>query len=107
MSTKHMDAEREQAIAIKKFTMDWCDKDDRIASVSYFGTFAVYFTTLWLAIEAAFAAAWWAVVPLVVINAFSGVRLYVLQHDCGHHSLFSTKRLKLMPEHRLERLRLI
>lgn len=91
MTSMHMDAERQQAIEIKTFTQDWCDKDDRIASLSYFGTFAVYFLTLWLAIEAAFAAAWWAVVPLVVINAFAGVRLYVLQHDCGHHSLFSTK----------------
>jgi omega-6 fatty acid desaturase (delta-12 desaturase) len=34
---------------------------------------------------------WWLVVPLIVINAFAGVRLYVLQHDCGHGSLFTTK----------------
>ena len=57
--------------------------------VSYFGTFLVYFLTLYLAVLA------WPnpllVVPLVVINAFSGVRLYVLQHDCGHASLFAKK----------------
>jgi omega-6 fatty acid desaturase (delta-12 desaturase) len=34
------------------------------------------------------------VLPLIVVNAFAGVRLYVLQHDCGHASLYSsTKRL--------------
>lgn len=93
MSTKHMDVERQQAIEIKQFTMEWCRKDDRVAALSYFGTFAVYFLTLWLAIVAAFSGLWWVAAPLVVLNAFSGVRLYVLQHDCGHHSLFSTKRL--------------
>mgnify|MGYP001052652070 FL=1 len=74
---------------IRAFTRDWTDRDDRIAAISYFGTFAVYFLTLWLAVQA--WPVWWIVGPLVVINAFAGVRLYVLQHDCGHTSLFTTK----------------
>lgn len=70
-------------------TQPWCDRDDRIAAASYFGTFVFYFTTLALAL---FAAPHWAVTAaLVVLNGLSGVRLYVLQHDCGHHSLFSTR----------------
>lgn len=79
------EAERE----IRRFTRDWCKRDDRIASLSYFGTFAVYFFTFWLAVQA-----WgtlWLLLPLIVINAFAGVRLYVLQHDTGHNSLFSTR----------------
>ena len=75
---------------IRAFTRDWTARDDRLAAASYFGTFAVYFATLWLAVQA-----WpnpWLCVPLVVVNAFCGVRLYVLQHDCGHASLFSRKR---------------
>ncbi len=79
------EAERE----IRAFTRDWTNRDDRIALVSYFGTFVVYFLTLYLAVLA------WPnplfVVPLIVINAFAGVRLYVLQHDCGHASLFARK----------------
>ena len=82
---------READREIRAFTRDWTTRDDRIASASYFGTFAVYFLTLWLAVHA--WPIWWLVVPLVVINAFAGVRLYVLQHDCGHNSLFSTKYL--------------
>ncbi|MEQ8367931.1 MAG: fatty acid desaturase [Roseicyclus sp.] len=81
------EAERE----IRAFTRRWTARDDRIAWASYVGTFAVYFLTLWLAVQA--WPIWWLVAPLVVINAFAGVRLYVLQHDCGHASLFSTKRL--------------
>jgi hypothetical protein len=51
-----------------------------------------YFFTLWLTVLA--WPIWWLVVPLIVVNAFAGVRLYVLQHDCGHGSLYSTKRLQ-------------
>ena len=75
-------------MTIREFTSAYVAKDDRLASLSYFGTFAVYFGTLVGAI--ALAASPW-VVPLVVINALSGVRLYVLQHDCGHASLFSER----------------
>ncbi len=77
-------------MSVRDYTKNYIGKDNRIAAASYFGTFAVYFATLWAAIH--WAATWWAVVPLVILNAFSGVRLYVLQHDCGHASLFETRR---------------
>ncbi|QBY01214.1 fatty acid desaturase [Rhodophyticola sp. CCM32] len=79
------EAERE----IRAFTRGWTDRDDRIALASYLGTFAAYFLTLALAVLS------WPnpllVIPLVLLNAFAGVRLYVLQHDCGHASLFAKK----------------
>jgi hypothetical protein len=84
---------------IRAFTRDWTARDDRIASLSYFGTFAVYFFTLWLTVQA--WPVWWLVVPLIVVNAFAGVRLYVLQHDCGHGSLYSTKRANDLAGHGL------
>ena len=31
---------------IKKASLAYCEKDDRLASLSYFGTFAVFFATL-------------------------------------------------------------
>jgi acyl-lipid omega-6 desaturase (Delta-12 desaturase) len=75
--------------SIREATMAWTARDDRIAWVSYLGTFAVYFGTL------AFALFWSPHIALtataVIINALSGVRLYVLQHDCGHHSLFAQR----------------
>ncbi|MEL6531785.1 MAG: fatty acid desaturase [Pseudomonadota bacterium] len=73
----------------RRFTRNWCQRDDRIAMASFVGSFTAYFFTLWLTIQA-----WpnpWLVVPLIVINSFAGVRLYVLQHDTGHNSLFSTR----------------
>jgi omega-6 fatty acid desaturase (delta-12 desaturase) len=90
---------READREIRAFTRDWTARDDRIASLSYFGTFAVYFFTLWLAVQA--WPVWWLVVPLIVVNAFAGVRLYVLQHDCGHGSLYSSKRANDLAGHGL------
>jgi omega-6 fatty acid desaturase (delta-12 desaturase) len=75
---------------IRDFTRPYCRKDDRIAAASYFGTYLVFFALL-----AGAALSWpslWAFVPLAMLAGVAGVRLYVLQHDCGHHALFSTKR---------------
>ncbi len=80
------DAERE----VRRFTRVWTKRDDRLASLSYFGTFAVFFVSLWLALMT--WPMWWLTVLGIVVNAVCVVRLYVLQHDTGHNSLFSTTR---------------
>ena len=76
---------------IRDFLKSYTVKDDRIALVSYLGTFAAFFLTLYLSVQAVNLVAWWASAPFVVASAFAGVRLYVLQHDTGHHSLFKRK----------------
>lgn len=97
-SSKYPEDYRRQAEReIRRFTRDYSQRDNRIAALSFFGTFATYFFTLWLAIQA-----WpnpFLVIPLVVVNAFAGVRLYVLQHDFGHNSMFSTRRLNELAGH--------
>ena len=74
---------------LRGHTREFCQKDNRLAAVSFFGTFAVFFLCLFLAIR--FADHWWVMLMAGVIFAFSSVLLYVLQHDCGHHSLFETR----------------
>ena len=74
---------------LREHTRKFCKKDNRLASLSYFGTFAVYFSSLYLAIT--YVHLWYVLAPMAVIHAFSAVRLYVLQHDTGHHSLFETR----------------
>lgn len=76
---------------IRDYLKGYTTKDNRIASASYFGNFAVFFLALYLAIRLTEAGMWVLALPFVVAAAFGGVRLYVLQHDCGHHSLFKTK----------------
>jgi omega-6 fatty acid desaturase (delta-12 desaturase) len=74
---------------LREYTRAYSVKDNRIAAASYFGTFAVYFTSLYLAISQ--MQTWWIVIPAGIVHAFCAVRLYVLQHDTGHHSLFETR----------------
>lgn len=74
---------------LREYTRRYSDKDNRIAAASYFGTFAVYFASLYLAI--AYMGTWWVMLPAGIVHAFTAVRLYVLQHDTGHHSLFETR----------------
>jgi omega-6 fatty acid desaturase (delta-12 desaturase) len=71
---------------LKEYTV----QDDRLGALSFFGTFAVYFLTLWLAIS--HQSSWYLLVPLMGINGLSAVRLYVLQHDTGHASLFKSRK---------------
>lgn len=75
---------------LRAYTRDYTQKDNRLASLSYFGTFAVYFLSLYLAI--AHVEQWYVLLPAGIVFAFAAVRLYVLQHDTGHHSLFETRR---------------
>jgi omega-6 fatty acid desaturase (delta-12 desaturase) len=74
---------------LREFTRTYAMRDNRIAAASYFGTFAVYFLSLYLAI--AHADTWAIMVPAGIVHAVASVRLYVLQHDTGHHSLFETR----------------
>lgn len=74
---------------LRAYTRQYAKQDNRLAALSYFGTFAVYFGSLYLAI--AYSNLWYVMLPAGIVHAFSAVRLYVLQHDCGHHSLFETR----------------
>ena len=78
-----MSTDPAQAHFIRDFTNRYTRKDNRLATLSLVLTLAVYFATLFLALEAMWT--WWAAPPRV-LNAFAAVRLYVIQHDCGHWS---------------------
>ncbi len=86
--------------AVRAFSRPYAVQDNALARQSYFGSFAAYFATLALAVWAA-NIHWALALPLIVINAFAGVRLYVLQHDCGHLSLFETRRQNDLAGHGL------
>jgi omega-6 fatty acid desaturase (delta-12 desaturase) len=76
-------------MTLREYTRQYTQKDNRLAALSYFGTFAVYFASLWLAITNLHI--WFVLIPAMIVHGFSAVRLYVLQHDTGHHSLFETR----------------
>lgn len=76
---------------IRDYTKSYAFKSDAKGALSFFATFAVYFAALILG--ALYARTVWISGPAVVVLAFASVRLYVLQHDCGHYSLFRTRLL--------------
>lgn len=84
---------------LRTYTRRYAHSDNRWALCNFLGTFAVYFAALFLAIR--FASTWYVLLPAGVVFAFAAVRLYVLQHDTGHHSLFETRRQNELAGHLL------
>lgn len=76
---------------IKEFTKQYAVKSDAMGTLSFLASLFVY--GLALVLGAHFASTPILAAPFVVILAFASVRLYVLQHDCGHASLFCNRRL--------------
>ncbi len=76
-------------MTIKDYLNGFTEKDDRIGALSFFASYAFFFVALYVSIQ--LSHTWYLAAPFCVITAFAGVRLYVLQHDCGHHSLFSKR----------------
>ncbi|MFK7753928.1 MAG: fatty acid desaturase [Sedimentitalea sp.] len=74
---------------LREHTRAYCTRSTALASLTYFGTFAVYFSSLAIAI--AYSGQWVVMGFAMIVHAVSAVRLYVLQHDTGHHSLFQTR----------------
>ncbi|MDJ0629202.1 MAG: fatty acid desaturase [Rhodobacter sp.] len=76
---------------IREYLKDWTAKDDRIGALSFFGSYAAFLLVFFATVLIVASPYWWAAPPFILVSAFAGVRLYVLQHDCGHHSLFSRR----------------
>jgi len=84
-------------LTIRDHTRAYARKSDLLGALSFLGTLAVYGAALGLGaamIEAPLICA-----GLVVILAFASVRLYVLQHDCGHYALFEARWLNDLAGH--------
>ena len=77
--------------SLRAFLRPYTHKSDLRGGLSFFGTLGVYAAALVAGGYLAGGGHWPLALPLVVLLAFATVRLYVLQHDCGHHSLFATR----------------
>lgn len=75
---------------IRERLKPFAEKDDRMGALAFFPTFVVYFASLYLAIT--YVDTWYILIPMMLVNGASAVRLYVLQHDCGHASLFKSRK---------------
>jgi omega-6 fatty acid desaturase (delta-12 desaturase) len=74
---------------IRDFTKAYTQRSDLRGGLSLGATLMVYVAALIGAAKLAHTPVLAGV--LIVVLAFASVRLYVLQHDCGHESLFATR----------------
>jgi omega-6 fatty acid desaturase (delta-12 desaturase) len=79
--------------ALRAFLRPYTTKSDGRGALSFAGTLVVYGGALILGAALAEAGQWAGAVAMVGVLAFASVRLYVLQHDCGHAALFRRKGL--------------
>ncbi len=97
MDIRHSD--RTQLRDIRAFTHQFVAKDDRLAWAGYLATFAVFLGGLAATIAAVQAGLWALALVTGLLTAFAIIRLYVIQHDCGHLSYLSTRRLNDLAGH--------
>ncbi len=64
--------------------------DTRKAVVQMLNSF-LPFVAIWIAMYFLVDVSFWLVLPLAALNAFFLVRIFIIQHDCGHQS-FTTSR---------------
>lgn len=76
---------------MRAFLKPYTKKSDMRGALSLLTTLATYGAALVAGAWAWGAGIWLVAVAAVIVLAFASVRLYVLQHDCGHRSLFATR----------------
>ncbi|MCI2398882.1 fatty acid desaturase [Aliiroseovarius subalbicans] len=76
---------------LRQALRSYTKKDNRLAYLSLLSNLVIYFGAV-VASVLAVQQGNWLIAPLpIIVLAFAGVRLYVLQHDLGHLSLFETR----------------
>lgn len=78
---------------LRRMTRAYTGRDNRIALVNIAVTLSIYIAALIGAILVAQTSYWPLALALMCINGTMAVRLYMLQHDCGHGSFFTTRKL--------------
>jgi omega-6 fatty acid desaturase (delta-12 desaturase) len=56
--------------------------------ISTFGPFLAIWVAMYLLLDVSI----WLVLPLAVVNAFFMVRIFIIQHDCGHQSFTPSRK---------------
>ena len=73
---------------IRSAARQYAQANDRRAWIELTSTLGIYTISLGIAVTS--APNWIVTIPAMIISAISGLRAYMIQHDCFHHSFFST-----------------
>lgn len=84
----------------EQYARQWVDRlepfripDDRRSTIELIMTMCLYVTVWILAVTVATLYSAWLSIPLIVLGGSLMVRLFILQHDCGHNALFSDRKM--------------
>jgi len=66
--------------------------DNKKAAIQIINSFLPYIA-LWVLTYYSLRWSYFITAPLLLINAFFLVRIFIIQHDCGHQSFFTNKKL--------------
>lgn len=66
--------------------------DAKKATIQILNSFGPYIG-LWILTYFSLDWSFFISIPLLIINAFFLVRIFIIQHDCGHQSFFNSKKL--------------
>lgn len=78
-------------MTIRQMSRAYGTRDNKIAWLNLVLTLAVYLGALSGAILT--VPTWWLAAPLTWLAAVAAIRLFMLQHDCGHGSFFTSRRM--------------
>lgn len=67
----------------------------RKALVQIANSFGGYLLTWWLMYKS-LSISYWLTLGLAILNAFFLVRIFIIQHDCGHHSFFKSRKMNAL-----------
>jgi acyl-lipid omega-6 desaturase (Delta-12 desaturase) len=65
--------------------------DTKKATIQILNSF-LPFLAIWVAMYFLLDVSFWLVLPLAALNAFFLVRIFIIQHDCGHQSFTASKK---------------
>ncbi len=64
--------------------------DNKKAVIQIINTFLPYLA-VWTLMYFSLSWSWWLTIPIGIINIFFLVRIFIIQHDCGHQSFMTNK----------------
>ena len=76
----------------QKIVSQYGHPDKRKAIVQLCNTFLPFFG-LWILMYLSLEWSYWITLGLAVINAFFMVRIFIIQHDCGHQSFLKARKV--------------
>jgi len=87
-----MDSEQRKSRAFWNQRLKPYQKADNRAALFQLATTLLLFVLAWWSMLQSLAVGWWLALLIAPFTALLLVRLFIIQHDCGHSSFFSSRK---------------